>query len=104
MAVARYFNEDRAEDGAQHIYGVPARDLTDDEYDALPKWLKAQVDDSPLYRKSNPSPKPTARRAKKATAKKTTTAQKATGGAEKPSEARTDTDAVDGTHNIPQEA
>lgn len=87
MATARYYNEDRAEGGAQHIYGVPARDLTDDEYEALPDHLKQQVDGSPLYRKTAPPKKP---------------AQKATGGAEKPSEAKTGTDAVDDTHNIPQ--
>lgn len=85
MATARYYNEDKAD--GQHIWGVPARDLTDDEYEALPRWLQQQVDDSPLYRKTAPP-------------KKTTTAPKATGAAEKPSEARTDTDAVDGTRNI----
>ena len=53
MATARYYNEDK-DDGSQHIYGVPKRDLTDAEYDALPKWLQAQVDASPLYRKTAP--------------------------------------------------
>jgi hypothetical protein len=81
MATARYYNEDK-DDGSQHIYGVPKRDLTDAEFEALPKWLKAQVDDSPLYRKTAPP--------------------KAAGAAEKPVEAKADKDAANGTRNITQ--
>lgn len=60
MGTARYYNEDKSEGGAQHIYGVPARDLTDEEYEGLPEHLRAQVDGSPLYRKTNPNPEPKA--------------------------------------------
>jgi hypothetical protein len=60
MATARYYNEDKSEGGTLHIYGVPARDLSDEEYEALPKYLQKQVDASPLYLKSNPNPEPKA--------------------------------------------
>ncbi len=76
MATARYFDEAK-DDGTQHVYGVPMRDITDDEYDALPKWLKAQVDASPLYRKSAPT----------SAAKKKSDTQEAPQAPEKPAEA-----------------
>lgn len=50
MATARYYDEEKA--GGQFFPGVPARDLEDEEYDALPKWLQKSIDDSPMYRKS----------------------------------------------------
>ena len=86
MATARYYNEDK-NNGKQIIYGVPMRDLTDEEYDALSDVLKEQVDGSPLYRKTAP------------TKKTTTTAPKATERAEKPVEARSDTDATEDTQD-----
>ena len=60
MATKFYYNEAKSKGGAQVIYGVPARDLTEAEFDALPRWLQAQVEDSPLYRKTNPNPEPKA--------------------------------------------
>jgi hypothetical protein len=48
----RYFREDRAELGS--FAGVPTRDLTDEEYEALPEHLQRAVDESPLYQKSRP--------------------------------------------------
>lgn len=76
MSTARYYDEAKNEDGTQHIWGVPMRDLSDDEYDALPKWVQAQVDASPMYRKTNPNPEPKA-------ANKTPPAEKAAGAEEK---------------------
>lgn len=54
---ARYYVEENNPDGAT-IPGVPLRDLTDDEYDALPKWDQASVDAWDAYRKTNPNPTP----------------------------------------------
>jgi len=54
MATKYYYDEGKNEDGAQHIYGVPMADMTDEQYEALPKWLQAQVDASPMYRKTAP--------------------------------------------------
>jgi hypothetical protein len=54
MTIARYYNADANPDGA-HFPGVPLADLTEEEFDALPKWLQASVDASPLYRKTKPS-------------------------------------------------
>lgn len=57
MATARYYDEDKNPGGTQHVYGVPQRDISDDEYEALPDYLKAQVDASPMYKKSAPKKK-----------------------------------------------
>lgn len=51
MAVARYYDEEKNPQGA-HFGGVPLTDLTEEEFDALPKHVKADVDASPFYRKS----------------------------------------------------
>lgn len=61
MAIARYFDESKVEPGTS--VPVPMRDLTDEEFDALPDWLQASVDNYPFFRKTNPHPEP--RRAKK---------------------------------------
>jgi hypothetical protein len=53
MPIARYYDESRNEDG-RAFDGVPLRDLTEEEFDALPFWLQASVDASPLYRKTKP--------------------------------------------------
>lgn len=50
---ARYFDE--AHDDGSAFGGVPKRDLTEDEFDALPAWLQASVDASPMYRKTKPA-------------------------------------------------
>ena len=55
MATARYYDasknpEERAFDG------VPLRDLTEEEFEALPPWLQASVDAAPFYRKTKPRP------------------------------------------------
>ncbi len=54
MSIARYYNEDSNPHGAS-IPGVPLRDLTQEEYDALPDMEKASVDASELYRKTKPA-------------------------------------------------
>lgn len=56
MATALYFDSSKDEGG--EFPGVPKRDLTQDEFDALPKWLQASVEASPMYRKTNPNPVP----------------------------------------------
>jgi hypothetical protein len=56
MAIALYFDKDK-DDGSM-FPGVPKRDLTQEEFDALPKWQQASVEASPMYRKTNPKPTP----------------------------------------------
>ncbi len=53
MPIARYYDESKNEDG-RAFDGVPLRDLNEDEFAALPPWLQASVDASPLYRKTKP--------------------------------------------------
>lgn len=49
--IARYYDETKNEDGGA-LPGVPLRDLTEDEFDALPPWLQESVDALPMYRKT----------------------------------------------------
>jgi hypothetical protein len=56
MATARWYDASKNPDGGALPGGVPLADLSDEEYNALPKWLQASVDASPLYRKT-PLPK-----------------------------------------------
>lgn len=51
--IARYYDAEKNPQGAM-LMGVPLRDLTEQEYADLPKWLQASVDDSPFYRKTRP--------------------------------------------------
>lgn len=53
MTIARFYDETKNADGA-YIPGVPLRDLTAEEFDALPKHLQAGVDALPFYRKTRP--------------------------------------------------
>jgi len=53
MAVARYYREDKNPEGAS-FPGVPTRDVTDDEWELLPEWVRASVDASDLYQKTRP--------------------------------------------------
>jgi hypothetical protein len=62
MAVARYYNPDRNKEGGS-FPGVPLRDLTEEEFDALDKNTQESIDASPIYRKS---PLPKAAKAKSA--------------------------------------
>ena len=53
--IARYYVADANPEGGQ-LPGVPLRDLLESEYAALPDWLKASIDASPMYRKTAPKP------------------------------------------------
>lgn len=52
MSTARHFDESKYED--QYIPGVPMRDLTEDEFEALDDDAKATIDASPFFRKTAP--------------------------------------------------
>lgn len=62
MATKRYYVEANNPEG-RFFPGVPLRDLTDDEYEALPAWLQRNVDASDFYRATNPNPTPRKRTA-----------------------------------------
>lgn len=51
--IARYYDASKNPDEA-FFPGVPLRDLTSDEFDALPAHLQASLDASPFYRKTKP--------------------------------------------------
>lgn len=53
MSIARYYDESKNAGGA-FFPGVPLRDLTEDEWLALPQRYKDSVDASPFYRKTKP--------------------------------------------------
>jgi hypothetical protein len=53
MAVARYYNPDKNKEGGS-FPGVPLRDLTEEEFDALDKNTQESIDASPIYRKTAP--------------------------------------------------
>lgn len=55
-SIARYYDEAKNKEGA-FFPGVPLRDLTDAEFDALPKRMQESIDACPFYRKTAP-PKP----------------------------------------------
>jgi hypothetical protein len=55
MTVARYYVAEKNKEGGS-FPGVPLRDLTEEEFDALTTWEQASIDASPLYRKT-PLPK-----------------------------------------------
>lgn len=50
---ARHYDQAKNPDEAS-LPGVPLRDLTTAEFDALPKWLQESVDAAPFYRKTAP--------------------------------------------------
>lgn len=53
MTIARYYQDEKNPDSAA-LPGVPLRDLTEDEFSALPAWLQASVDAAPFFRKTKP--------------------------------------------------
>jgi len=61
MTIARYYDEAKNPDGG-HLPGVALRDLTEEEFSALPDWLQRSVDALPFYRRTKPvdssKPKP----------------------------------------------
>jgi hypothetical protein len=61
MSTARHFDASKYQDN--YIPGVPMRDLTEDEWEALDDDQKATVDASPFFRKTAPAGKTAARKA-----------------------------------------
>ena len=63
--IARYYDAEKNPDGGS-LPGVPLRDLSEDEFAALPAWVQESVDASPLYRKTKPqgTAKPATKKAK----------------------------------------
>jgi hypothetical protein len=63
-ACSRYYDASKNPNESRYITGVPLRDLSEDEFKALPEHLQRAVDGSDLYRKTKPpvantaSPKP----------------------------------------------
>jgi hypothetical protein len=51
--IARHYDASKNPDKAA-LPGVPLTDISQDEFDALPKWLQDSVDASPFYRKTAP--------------------------------------------------
>ncbi len=62
MPIARYLNEANVQEGV-FFPGVPLADITEEEFDALPKHLQEAVDASPMYRKTKPAEKKAANKA-----------------------------------------
>lgn len=57
--IVRYYDASKnpgTPDAPAMFPGVPLRDLTEEDYDALPEWLQRSVDASPMYRKTKPAP------------------------------------------------
>jgi hypothetical protein len=54
-AVARYYDKEKNAEGAS-LAGVPLRDLTEEDFEALPAHLQRSVDALPFYRRTNPNP------------------------------------------------
>lgn len=53
MDIARYYDAAKNPEGAT-LPGVALRDLTEDEFRALPTWLQDSIDACPFYRKTAP--------------------------------------------------
>lgn len=51
MAIARYYNAEKNPEGA-FVSGVPLRDITEEEWQALPERLQRSADASGFYRKT----------------------------------------------------
>lgn len=54
MATARWFDESKLEPGMVLPYGVPMRDLSDEDWDAYGPDVQASIDSWPLFRKTKP--------------------------------------------------
>ena len=52
----RYYDARANPEGAE-LPGVPLRDLTAEEFEALPRWLQYSIDAQPFYRKTAPAKK-----------------------------------------------
>lgn len=60
MATARYFDESKY-DGSHPYGGVPLADISDEEWEALPKHVQASTDALAYFRKTKPTPERPAR-------------------------------------------
>lgn len=49
--IARYYDASKNPEGAT-FPGVPLRDITESEWEAIPDWLKPSIDESKFYRKT----------------------------------------------------
>lgn len=56
MTIARYW--DGSKDDGSFLAGVPSRDLTEEEYEALPAHLQRSVDAAAQWRKTKPRTEP----------------------------------------------
>ena len=56
----RYYVSENNPNESRYITGVPLRDLSEQEFAALPEHLQRSVDDSDLYRKTKPPVAPIA--------------------------------------------
>jgi hypothetical protein len=54
MKIYRYFDESKLEVGAGLPLGVPARDLTEDEYREFPEHVRASIDAWSVFWKTKP--------------------------------------------------
>jgi hypothetical protein len=69
--VARYYSAEHNPE-ERFFPGVPLRDLTEDEFNALPEWLQRSIDDDPLKmftktkRRETPAEAPAPKRRKAA--------------------------------------
>ncbi len=52
--IARYYDESHNPEGAM-LAGVPLGDVTEGQFEALPKWLQESLDAQPFYRKTRPA-------------------------------------------------
>lgn len=55
MAAKRFFRPDLQSERGTFFPGVPMRDLSEEEFDGLPEWLRNSVDTDPTYQKSPPT-------------------------------------------------
>jgi hypothetical protein len=56
-AIARYYDATKNPDQA-FFPGIPLRDLTQDEWDALSDRMRESIDAAPFYRKTKPPAAP----------------------------------------------
>lgn len=56
--IARYYDAEKNPKDERFFAQIPLRDLTQEEWDALPDHLKRSADASDLYRKTKPRTEP----------------------------------------------
>jgi hypothetical protein len=58
MATARWFDKSKLEKGVSLPFGIPQRDLSDEEFNAYPAHIQRSIDSWPVFAKRNPNPTP----------------------------------------------